>query len=353
MKSAEVIGEQDKWEEFVDKYDEFVDRIEEQFEGKDKNEAQGPPMVKTFQKPTKAEWERHQLTHTPYEVWCPSCMAARAVRHKHPKKGRRHWLVNGNDGGSSGLVKISMDYMYLHERNGPNREESYNPFHLLVVEHRYGRIWAYRVPNKGIMDEAEWLPKKIVMDFNNNGMQDVSWHVKIDQEPAIVTLQAFIQEFCPSGVVPTNSFVGESACYGRAENAIKRVQDKARVLRHLVESCMKRKFLEHSPFMVWVVRWAAEVLSKYAPGIDGGPPYERSREEKCLVPLVPFGERVMHLPFQTVKCSKGVLAKRPGIWFGASERAEETLIGTTRGVVKCRTVSRMPEGEQWCHDTIS
>ena len=116
------------------------------------------------------------------------------------------------------------------------------------------------------MGEAEWLPKKIANDLNNNGMQDMMWHVKSDQEPASVTLQSAIQDLCPNRVIPTNSPVGESACNGRVENAIKRVQEKVRALRHQVEDGMKAKIPEDSPLMAWLVRWAAELLSRYAPG---------------------------------------------------------------------------------------
>ena len=275
------------------------------------------------------------------------------MKHKHSKKGRRQAIVNECDGSESGPVKVSMDYFYLHERSGNQRDENYNPPHLAVIEHRRGRIWAYRVPNKGIMGDAKWLPKKIVNDLNDNGMQDVMWHVKTDQEPAIVALQSAIQELCPNRIIPTNSPVGESACNGRAENAIRRIQEKVRALRHQIESGMKKKLPDESPVMAWLVRWAAELLSKYAPGEDGKAPYERIRQEKCLVPRVPFGERVTYLPLQNVRRSKGVPAKRPGIWLGVNERTEEIIIGTSRRVVKCRTVSRLADGDQWCHDTIA
>ena len=36
-----------------------------------------------------------------------------------------------------------------------------------------------------------------------------------------------------------------------------------------------------------------------------------------------------------------------GVWLGIIERTEETIIGTPNGVIKCRTVNRMVNGEQW------
>ena len=93
--------------------------------------------------------------------------------------------------------------------------------------------------------------------------------------------------------------------------------------------------------MAWMARWAAELLSKYAPGDDGRIPYERIRKESCQVPLVPFGETVMFLPMKTATSSKGEPARRAGVWLGIIERTEEVIIGTREGVTKCRIVCRL------------
>ena len=236
-----VESETAQWEELVDRYDELMEKFSEQFGGAGEQKVKGPLMVTPPPKPTKEELEKHQLTHTPYQSWCIHCAAARAVRRKHPSKGRKHDIIVDHDKNIMGPAKISMDYRYLHERAGPEKEAAYNPPHLVVTEHKHGRVWAYRVPNKGVMGEAEWLPTKITQDLNNNGMQDITWHIKTDQEPAIVTLQSAMQTLCPNQIAPTNSPVGESACNGRAENAIRRVQEKVRVLRHQIESKIKEK----------------------------------------------------------------------------------------------------------------
>ena len=42
----------------------------------------------------------------------------------------------------------------------------------------------------------------------------------------------------------------------------------------------------------------------------------------------------------------------PGVCLGINERTEESLIGTSRGVIKCRTVARMAEDRRWNADII-
>ena len=71
----------------------------------------------------------------------------------------------------NGPTKISIDYMYLHERKGKFKDATYNPPRMVMIEHKHGRCWAYRVPNKGIMDEAHWIPERIVQDLDNCGMR--------------------------------------------------------------------------------------------------------------------------------------------------------------------------------------
>ena len=99
--------------------------------------------------------------------------------------------------------------------------------------------------------------------------------------------------------------------------------------------------------MAWLVRWAAELLSKYSCGDDGKSPHERIHGERCTTPLVPFGKSVLYLPMKIVRRDKGDTAKKPGIWLGIIARTQEVLIGTEVGVAKCRIVTRLPDNEKW------
>ena len=176
------------------------------------------------------------------------------------------------------------------------------------------------------------MPRRLIQDWDNSGMNEIRIILKSDQEPAMTSVQAAVQEIRPKEVMPVNSPVGESECNGRVENAIRRIQEKTRALRHALEHGIKEKTQEDAPIMAWLVRWSAELLSKYSVGDDGKSPYERMRGSQCRTPLVPFGEAVVYLPMKIVHRSKGEVAKLPGIWLGINERIEETLIGTHRGV---------------------
>ena len=175
--------------------------------------------------------------------------------------------------------------------------------------------------------------------------------LKTNQEPSIACAQEAIQEL-NAEIVPINNPVGESACNGRVENTVRRIQEKMGVLKHELEKGIGHTIPEQSIVVAWMAKWAAELISKYSPGDDGRTPYERIRREECQVPLVPFGKMVKYLPMRTVKKTKGTPTRKPNICLGIVERTEETTIGTPNGVIKCKTVNRMAKGDQWNRELV-
>ena len=89
--------QEEPWSKIADKVEELQTRLAEQLEIENDQGIQQPPMIKAPIQPTREQWERHQTTHTPYEPWCPHCVAARAVRRNHPnKKMRAHIVLEPN-----------------------------------------------------------------------------------------------------------------------------------------------------------------------------------------------------------------------------------------------------------------
>ena len=131
------------WERMQEEVEDLNVRVARHFEDLNDNTDWAPPMVKFPLQPTKADWLSHQLAHTPYAPWCKHCIAARAVRDIHQRVDKRAKFVPDIDRSTDGPIKISMDCMYLHERNWRNTDDKWNPPYLVVVEHRHGRVWAY------------------------------------------------------------------------------------------------------------------------------------------------------------------------------------------------------------------
>ena len=163
-----------EWKVVAEKADDIARRTVEYFDDDNGKEAQPPPMIKAPRQPTREEYERHQATHTPYAAWRIHCATARAVRTQHPSKGRNTIIVPDIDRGIIGPTKISMDSMYLHDRGDHKKNEQANPPNLVVVEHKHGRVWAYQVPNKGIMGGSHRLPRWLGSDWDNCGMKEAT-----------------------------------------------------------------------------------------------------------------------------------------------------------------------------------
>lgn len=81
------------------------------------------------------------------------------------------------------------------------------------------------MPSKGVNEDAHGVPKRVVHILENSGLGAARILLKTDQEPAIVCVQQAIQELKPN-IAPINSPVGESACNGRVEFAIRMVQEQ-------------------------------------------------------------------------------------------------------------------------------
>ena len=86
----EDASEEDEADKLKKHVEDLSRRVAQHFEDEHEKQAVSPPLIKAPQQPTREEWEQHQTTHTPYKSWCPHCVAARAVRRKHPSKGRKH-----------------------------------------------------------------------------------------------------------------------------------------------------------------------------------------------------------------------------------------------------------------------
>ena len=54
--------------------------------GKDEEQGREPKTLKSLIKVTKAEREKHEATHAPFQSWCRYCVKARGVNKAHRKK---------------------------------------------------------------------------------------------------------------------------------------------------------------------------------------------------------------------------------------------------------------------------
>ncbi len=72
---------------------------------------------------------------------------------------------------------------------------------------------------------------------------------------------------------------------------------------------------------------------------------QRIRGRESHRPMCEFGESVLWRPLNTApnKKNKDEPRYEEGYWLGIIDRTDEAIIGTSRGVVRCREIKRRPE----------
>ena len=90
----------------------------------------------------------------------------------------------------------------------------------------------------------------------------------------------------------------------------------------MVESNIRRKLASKEPIMLWLVRWAAMVASRYLVGKDGRTAYVRKRGRMCKMPLAIFGEKVWYRPMDKYKDRSKIEARwEEGLWLGLTRES--------------------------------
>ena len=150
-------------------------------------------------------------------------------------------------------------------------------------------------------------------------------------------------------VVPEDPPRGESQSNGTVEEAGKTVREFVRVLREHVQDKAEVELGASDFIVLWMVRWAAMMVSRFLVGKDGLTAYERRRGRKCRIPVEAFGEKVWCKEIRPGKERANKLESewREGLWLGQSPRSNEAIIGTREGVVRAYAVKRMDEESRW------
>ena len=73
----------------------------------------------------------------------------------------------------------------------------------------------------------------------------------------------------------------------------------------------------------------------------------RIRADPSVPDIPKFAEQIYFKPAKTVSISKDEPRWRNGIWLGFIDHTNEHLIGTEKGVLKCRAIRRHDSSEQF------
>ena len=272
---------------------------------------------------------RHNLTHLPYQNWCPHCVAAR-------KNNMAHQNLAGKSA-SRALPLLVLDYCYL-------RENSTEDQLCVLVGRLYPSRALFATPcdHKGQHDKH--TGGRLCQFLRSSGASSIVY--KSDQENAAVSViqEAVRVSKLPDhpfrgvleSAVPETSAAGQSQSNGRAERAVQQIEDLARTYLSALESRLDVKIQSSHPIVRWLVEHSANTYNKYAVTPDGQTPYAALHGKNPREKLIEFGERVLwHVPKKLR--AKLDLRWRLGVYVGYSVTSNEYYLGLPNGnVVKSR-----------------
>jgi hypothetical protein len=236
------------------------EREKEPGEGQEEGEeGRQPVRARAPQQVSKEEREVHELTHTPYRAWCRHCVKARGRNMPHRSGDHEHK--------AAGVPKISMDYYFMSKAD---EQASANPL-IVMVDEDTGEKYARAVGHKGIGKEREmdWLIKDMSMElraWGHPGGEGGHIILKSDGERSIVAVRDALARYHGGKVVPESPARGESQSNGAVEEAGKTTREFVRVIKEHMEDYAKIQLECDDAVVVWMVRWAAMMCSRYLVG---------------------------------------------------------------------------------------
>ena len=115
-----------------------------------------------------------------------------------------------------------------------------------------------------------------------------------------------------------------------------------------LEQNMACKLSNDSPVWPWLIQYAGQVIHTFKIHLEDQRTSRQRIRANPSVPEIPkFAENVYFKPAKTVAIPKEEPRWRNGLWLGFIDHTNEHLIGTSRGVLKCRAIRRHDASEQF------
>ena len=340
-------SEEEGWEQLDDadvllateaRSTDFEDKDDE-VDTDDHAAVQIPIGIPAPSQPSKAEIERHNLTHINYRSWCPHCVFGRRNNTAH--RSRQH--------SDRKVPLFCADYCFIRDVEDPE-----NLTCLVGKLYPQKAMFASVCDMKGAEDE---VVGRLAQFIKSTGITKLVY--KSDQEASIRTaLEEALRrvgragECEPVEAVPESSAIGESASNGRAERAIQSFEDLLRTMKSALETRIQRKIPVALPVMRWLVEHVAGVINRYSVNSEGVTPYQAVHGKRSTLKVVEFGERVLyHVPKRLR--AKLTQRYRLGTYLGLAPSSNEHYIAVKNGnVVKTRSVCRVVEQSRWSADAV-
>jgi len=237
----------------------------------------------------------------------------------------------------------------------PNGKQDIEKVTIFVVkEHDSKSIFMTVVPTKGI-SQSEWTAEFYMQCIKEIGYSTTPISIKRDHEPAIEAVNQQVIANRTAQTLIEHSPVGSSQSNGSIENAVAEAEGQIRTGRLALEQNYGVRIPINHPIIPWLVMYAGFALRCYLVGRDGKTAYQRIRGKRFDRELGEFGEKVL---FKRNRHTIGPSLNKwnsmwgTGIFLGVKSDSSEFFIGTSEGILKIRTIKRVPPSQRWNASTL-
>ena len=312
----------------------------------------GPSLVPREQRlidpPTPAERRDHELTHQPYQEWCPACIAARARPDAH--KTDVHKVVD------KAITSLSFDLSYTgkdFDQTGKPRlveprlvdvEEGWKEKLIVLNAHdsHTGAVLAVPLQRKG---DTKYMARELSRFAMSLGIGELQ--LQCDNEPTILQVLALTQRALMGLGLKVTTRTSKPQDHGSnalVEQTVHRVRQMAMTLIYQLETDLGYVLPILHPLCSWAFRHSAWILNCFVPR-GGQTPHFLIHGEEFKGKCCKFGETVMAYVANDFK-QKGTAKWVPMIFVGISDNKQYIVLhGKTMRVT--RSIKRIfPDASQ-------
>ena len=123
----------------------------------------------------------------------------------------------------------------------------------------------------------------------------------------------------------------------------------AGTIKLAVESASGVEVRTDHDLLTWLASHASSVHRRFSVGRRGKTAYDRNVGRHAVPSWAQLGEQVWWMPLQPSNRRLGPLDSRfeQGRYLRLMDGSNTVIVGTASGVVKARTIKRLPPGERW------
>ena len=286
------------------------------------------PSVRTreqrlIEPPTPAERQEHELTHQPYQEWCPACIAARARPDAH--KTDVHKVVD------KAVTSLSFDLSYTGKEFDPTGkpklvdvEETWKEKLVVLNGHdaHTGAVFSLPIQRKG---DTKYMARELSRFAMSLGIGELQLYC--DNEPTLLQVLALTQRAlmgCGLKVTTNTSKPQDHGSNALVEQTVHRVRQMAMTLIFQLESDLGYVLPILHPLCSWAFRHAAWILNRFVPR-GGQTPHLLIHGVEFNGKCCKFGEMVMAYVANDFK-QKGTAKWMPMIFVGISDNKQYIVL---------------------------